>query len=78
MAINPAAILVRIPNKITIPAINSKSPMINANSGGSPIFVNEFPVPAISSNLGNPCIISPIPAIILNDKGPKSEILVVC
>ena len=42
IASNPAAIRVRIPSKIAKPPMNSKSPIIIANSGGNPIFANEF------------------------------------
>ena len=42
IANKPAAILVKTPNKIAKPPMNSNSPMMIANSGGNPMFVNEF------------------------------------
>lgn len=54
IASNTAATLVKTPSNIAKPPMTYKSPIINAKSGGNPIFINEFSVPCTSRSFGIP------------------------
>jgi hypothetical protein len=67
----PAAILVKIPNKIANPPITSSKAIRTARHGGNPILAKKSSVPGISETFGRPCRTSEIPTRILIGSGPN-------